>query len=276
MKFLTYTTDYLATIELAKQLVISEEESKTIEPVTFHCYWNGQLNDKHVISIGSCYHFHGKQHKIILWIENNEPNEFNNIIDNWAEIRQFSYKDEIKDANNLFDNYEYKDKYPPNYSDIVRYLLLYKYGGCWFDLDILFLRSFNPIFYHFKNETCVYQWENQNHPNGAIYISLTKNSRDLKEIIEFYKNYRSNWGFQNGDITYDMPFNLLVLPCSWFDAAWIENPYRITFDNFFQATNKRYNLNTLFNGAFCLHWHNRWNTPIEIDSPLHQLWKCMY
>jgi len=40
-------------------------------------------------------------------------------------------------------------------SDIVRYILLYKYGGFWFDLDILFSRHIDPMLASFGNHICV-------------------------------------------------------------------------------------------------------------------------
>ena len=88
------------------------------------------------------------------------------------------------------------------YSDVVRYLLLYNYGGIWFDLDCFFLRNFDPLFYNFKNEICVYQWENQYYPNGAIFISLQPKCEKMKKIIDFIINRGWGWGFQEAKLTY--------------------------------------------------------------------------
>ena len=65
------------------------------------------------------------------------------------------------------------------YSDVVRYFLLYNYGGIWFDLDCLIIRCFDPLF-HYGNEICLYQWETMNYPNNAIFISLESKSNKMK------------------------------------------------------------------------------------------------
>lgn len=238
--------------------------------VIFHCYWNGELNEKHLISIRSCYYFHvfKNKHKIILWLENNIPNKYNEIISNYAEIKYFNLNNE----NSNFKNYNIHNYDLSYYSDIVRYMLLYKYGGCWFDLDVLFLRSFDPLFYNYENEICVYQWEYQNYPNGAIYISLLPYSDKMKKNIEFIINRNRGWGFQEANLTYDInELDLLVLPCSWFDINFIFNSYNINNYNFFINTDKKYNFDNFFKGLFCYHWHNRWNEHVHENSIFKQL-----
>ena len=77
MKLFTYNTNYNETINIAIKL--KGEYNKS---VIFHCYWNGQLNEKHLYSILSCYYFnvYNNKHKIILWLDNNTPNKYK-IID---------------------------------------------------------------------------------------------------------------------------------------------------------------------------------------------------
>lgn len=268
MKLHSHTVDYIETIEKAKILTGNYDGP----PVTFHCYWSGPLTEKQMMSIGSCFAFHGGKHKIILWVERNKPNGYNDIIEQWAEIRPFHYQRESEDVKDLFGNYNYTSKFPAFYADLVRYLLLYKYGGCWFDLDIMFLRSFDPIFCKYEHEVCVYQWEEQPHPNNAIYISLNPFSDVLKKLIFYIRNFKKDWGFRNAGLTYDLPVDLLVLPCSWFDAGWIKNPEQMVFTDFFKHTEKEYNLDNFFQGAFCFHWHNQWNDKVETHSPASQLW----
>ena len=134
MKLLALTTNYNKTIELANQLTGEYDKS-----VIFHCYWNGNLNEKHLYSVLSCYYFNvlNRKHKIILWLENNTPNDINKEISNYCEIKEFSLKTEKENTNFIETDFYYK-KALSLYSDVVRYLLLYNYGGCWFDLDCFF------------------------------------------------------------------------------------------------------------------------------------------
>lgn len=273
MKLLIHKTDYTETINIA--LNLQEEYSKS---VIFHCYWNGILNEKHVYSVLSCYYFnvYKNKHKIILWLENNSPNKYNTEIEKYAEIRYFSFSDEKTNTNFINSSFNYNNSSMPLYSDVVRSLLLYNYGGVWFDLDCFFLRNFDPIFYNFENEICLYQWENQNYPNNAIYISLEQKSEKMKKNIEFIINRNSGWGFQEANLTYNLPLDILVLPCSWFDAGWIQNPYNIGIKHFFENRDKQYDFNVFFKGSFCYHWHNAWDTQIDDTSIIIQLVKIIH
>jgi hypothetical protein len=267
MKLLSRIVNY-ASIKLASQMNDTYDK-----PVVFHSYWSGKLNEKHLYSIKSCYYFnvhHNKKNKIILWVEDNIPNQYNEEIKKYAEIKIFSLENEKK--NTFLEHRKFRINPELSfYSDNVRYMLLYKYGGCWFDLDCLFLRSLEPLFYNYENEICVYQWEKQNYPNGAIYISLEPLSEKMKQNMEFIIEWDKGWGFQEAQLTYDLPLNLLVLPCSWFDPSWIKNPLNLEFHMFFKNTNEKYNFDTFFKGAFCYHWHNMWNVPIEKNSIMQQL-----
>jgi hypothetical protein len=271
MKLLVSTVDYLQTINLA--IILQGDYSKS---VIFHCYWQGILNEKHLYSILSCYYFnvYKNKHKIILWLENNTPNQYNTEIEKYAEIRYFSLSDE-KTNTNFIENYNCNFNGITYYSDFIRTLLLYNYGGVWFDLDCFILRNFDPIFFNFENEICVYQWENQNYPNNAIYISLEPKTEKMKKNIEFIINCNKGWGFQQAYLTYDLPLDMLVLPCSWFDADWIQNPYNIGFSKFFKNTDKQYNFDNFFKGSFCYHWHNKWNDKIHNNSIILQLVKII-
>lgn len=271
MKLLSKTTDYIESIKLASKLTGSYDKS-----VTFHCYWHGNLNEKHLYSVLSCYYFNvlNHNHKIILWLENNTPNDINEEISKYCEIKQFSLENEKAKSDFLID-YNYKFRGITFYSDFIRVLLLYNHGGCWFDLDCFILRSFDPIFKNYEKEVCVYQWEHQNYPNNAIFISLEPKCVKMKNNINFIIKRNRGWGFQEASLTYDLPLDMLVLPCSWFDGDWIKNPYNVGCDKFFKTSIKEYNFDKFFNGAFCYHWHNKWHMEIEKNSIIIQLIKII-
>jgi hypothetical protein len=269
MKLLSKTTNYNETIEIATNL-----DGNYNKPVIFHCYWKGELNDKHLYSVLSCYYFNvfRNKHKIILWLENNTPNNVNIEISKYCEIKRFCLDIE-KENSGFLKDYDYNYRGIQFYSDFIRVLLLYNYGGCWFDLDCLFLRNFDPIFKNYEDDICVYQWENQNYPNNAIFISLEPECDKLKNNIDFIIKRNKGWGFQEARLTYDLPLDILVLPCSWFDAGWIKtnDTKSGSFKDFFNNVDKEYNFDNFFKGAFCYHWHNKWNLHIEENSIINQL-----
>lgn len=241
----------------------------------FHCYWNGSLNEKHLLSIKSFYLFN-KNHRIILWVENCVKDDLYEIISNYCEIKLFHFNDFQDDdlptisdmVANIYGGLKFR-------ADLVRLLILYIYGGCWFDLDCLCLRNFDPLFSNFKDDVCVYRWQNENYPNNAIFWSLGKRSETVAKLIRFLIDKRLGWGFQQAKLDFKDDIDLLVLPCGWFDGGWLENPYNITFDNFFMRSDKKWDFITFFSNCFCFHWHNRWNNIIEAGSPFGQLVAAM-
>ena len=279
MRLLTEKVAYDDTIHYAKQLAGAYDT-----PSILHCYWNttrnGGLSEKHLYSILSCYYFnvHNNKHKIILWLENVQPNTYNDEIKQYAEIRHFDIAEQTK--NTFLENYtfKYQEGQPgvKYYSDYVRLVLLYKYGGCWFDMDCFFLRCFDPLFAEFSNDLCAYQWEWRNHPANANILSLEPKSRKLEEFIRFTIKRNRGWGFMQARLTYDLDVDLLVLPCSWFNPGWVANVgNRVNKEDFLMGTDKVYNFDNFYSGAFCYHWFNGWNLEVGNTSIISQLVKII-
>jgi hypothetical protein len=97
----------------------------------------------------------------------------------------------------------------------------------------------------------------------------------MKKNIDFIINNRRGWGFQDAMLTYDLPLDMIVLPCSWFDSSWIKNPLNLEFHMFFKKTNSKYNFDTFFKGAFCYHWHNKWNNQVDNTCIIVQLFNII-
>ncbi len=242
--------------------------------VIFHAYWDGQLAEKHLTSLKSCWYHNIKgreNRKIVVWTATGSaPNEFNEKMSKYAEIKPF---DKVKEqagtpleGENFFCNPR-----PSFYSDVVRYTLLHKYGGVWFDLDIFFTRSLDPLLVKYKEEIVVYEWEEQKYPNGALFICLEPRSAKLTAAIEFIKTRNRGWGFQEADLTHDLPLPLTVLPCGWFDPMWLSNDRGLHFNDFFSIYLSRLTMDSLFPGAFCIHWHNQFSKEPHLMSPYAQL-----
>ncbi|NUB28788.1 glycosyltransferase [Azospirillum brasilense] len=272
MEVLTFSPEdfshELLALEVAKLI---KDETPPPEPLIFHAYWDGALNEKHLISVKSCHLFNarGNGNRIIVWTQNGVDNDYLREIGKYAEIRAFSERDECR-GTFLEGNAFGRSIDASFYSDIVRYILLYKYGGVWFDLDCLFLRSVTPLLNQFPGKILAYRWERQNYPNGAVYISPRPRSEAMKGNIEFIRNRGRGWGFQQAGLVYDTPMDILVLPCPWFDAGWIDNPV-LHFNDFMKASPVNHTLDSFFPGAFCFHWHNKWRDTIEPSSPMDRL-----
>ena len=151
-----------------------------------------------------------KNHRIILWLENNVSTEINELISKYCEIRYFSLEDEIKNTNFIVKEFYYNESIS-FYSDVVRYLLLYNYGGCWFDLDCFFLRSFDPIFKNYEKEICVYTWDYRIILMEPYLFHWNPKSDKMKNVINFIIDQGNGWGFQEANIHYDLPLDMVVL-----------------------------------------------------------------
>jgi len=277
MRLYTDTHKYNETIEMANNLTGTYED-----PVIFHCFWHGPLNEKHFISILSCFYFNvlnKPNRKIILWTDS--PFEDNNIlksISQFCEIRYFDFLEELKDTE-ISDEISKSNEHYQIKSDRIRYILLYKYGGVWFDLDMFILKSFDTLLSSFKNDICVYTWSDHgNYPNGAIFINLIPGNPKMKHFIDFLVDRNKGYGFQDyfnqeSNLTYDTPVDLLVLPSSWFNAMWLPDfPEFEGFNKtFFKTTDKSVTLDNFCKGAFSFHWHNMWFNPVEPNSYFDQL-----
>jgi len=182
------------------------------------------------------------------------------------------------DAQILFSNYSMltmSDPDPNIYnhklayaSDIIRFVVLYIYGGVWFDMDVLFLRDLNSI----KINRYTSQWGTDMCGNAAI-LRLEKGHSLIKEVVNRYrKPFYPTSTFQ-----VDNDLSLTMLPSTFFDILWRGRdaiPKDINFielEDFFKKGDKKITMENIFPSCYAYHWHNRWNDLIEENSPIDQL-----
>ena len=267
-----------------------------MEPLLFHAYWKGALIDKHVASVQSCWVHHMRdervrnKRRIVVWTDEAGMNETSAVLKSQlasmegVELRVLNLTEEAigsplegsaaLDITNSWMGLAW-------FSDVVRYALLHRYGGVWFDLDVMWLRSVDPILVTFDTQIMVYSWENQPYPNGAVFVSLQSRAPQLTDAIYYIITRNAGFGFQQAHLSYDLPLDFLVLPCAWFDANWLTNPLNnnqsMQWPAFFQsrpAMLEKCTWDNFHAGAFTYHWHNQWHTGINHThscfSDLHQ------
>lgn len=244
------------------------------EDLIFHAYWDGELVEQHLISITSCWLFNVKgrsNRKIKLWVKNSPDNKCKEEISKYADIIEYDFEEQV-----LGTPFEGKSFYaierPAYFSDVVRYGLLYKFGGLWFDLDVFFLKSIDPVLSSFSEKVFLYRWSHEEFPNGAIYFSPAPKDHELTKIIDIFLEKNIGFGFNETKVGFDTDVGFTVLPCAWFDPAWLENDCFDDFSQFFYRNKASYTLNNFFSGAFAYHWHNRWNFPIKEGSVISDLY----
>jgi hypothetical protein len=169
----SFDRDTASAIELKKSYV---HRGSSHPSITYHAFWVGPVTEKQLLSIKSCYYFNvqnageSEDRSIILWTTNVSQALASPIsaeLQQFAEIRHFDTEEESKGT-------PFESKYEEQaghfhsakfFSDVVRLILLYKYGGFWygvyllpcsapslthrrlrrFDIDIVFLQPLDPV-----------------------------------------------------------------------------------------------------------------------------------
>jgi hypothetical protein len=172
-------------------------------------------------------------------------------------------------------------------SDLLRLLILYRYGGVYVDADVLVLRSFA----HLAEQEFLYQWGIECHrANGAVmhftkrsdaldvlfvYIlaqwpahSVAQNgprgsslATDLYNSVFFSTDYRLRAmpSLQQHQINKVAP---LLLPSCFMNPNWHATDIKYTSDEFASQ----------WNGPFAFHLHGSiWRAKIEEDSDYSQI-----
>jgi hypothetical protein len=242
--------------------------------ILYHCYWYGNIGTKQAFSIKSFLCTQDLDRcKLILWLDisngfhDYKRNPLLNAILHYIDVRPYDPLQEVKDTP--WEDHKY---IPDEHQDLVkrcdafRFLILYKYGGLYFDLDVMFLKDLGELL---TSEFC-YAWEKQPYANSAI-LNLKKQSDISHYLLQksTLTNNPSPWKiFLYADFLLK---DLYVLPCAFFDPVWqgisIEKAPFNDFSGFFQKFDNRfYNRHNItsykcfFPGCYAYHWHNQWNS----------------
>lgn len=157
-------------------------------------------------------------------------------------------------------------------SDLFRLLITHKYGGIWFDIDMILLRDFVPI----MDQEFAHMWGSETDfatfGPGAAVIHLMKNSPIsllcLEEILNT-KPVPNSCCFGNellAKVYRKKPFT--VFPSVFFDTEWQINSKTPGLgteieEGWFSCTNKS---SELFLEAFSWHWHHAGRAGKTVES----------
>ena len=148
------------------------------------------------------------------------------------------------------------------FGDLIRMLLLYRFGGVYLDADVILLRPFNVLL---VNEFA-YSWSGYNAPNTAVF-RLRRNGTVVRELMDFVVSERKKnfhpFVLEEGVKARNL--SLFVYPATFFDPAWlisdgfspVEDLPFSRFDGLFQSTD-RWN-GKFWSGAYAYHFHNQYD-----------------
>lgn len=273
LKHLEDTQEYTNNEYALNKIFKHKLEDKTILPEKkiFHCYWYGKIERLQIASIYSVLATQNNS-EVWLWIDSNTwdtevINKFIVSVRNRIKVKMYNPRLEIKNTEFEKIKKAFVQKIDlPLRADAFRMLILSKYKGFYFDLDVLFLRDMTEL----MNDSFIYQWENKSFGNSAIFY--LKNDFDmsiLKEIIIKNKSPLP-WVVFNFNIRNLQSF--MVYPCAYFDPIWNitninEYDYPIkTFEEFFTKAINFDNTFSFFEGCYAYHWHNQWKINVNQKS----------
>ena len=256
------------SLEFAKTIINSDKKEKT----NIHYYWRvpREFGHKQQSAIMSSIVNHDlNKVKIILWsnIDLTSNTYFKQISD-YVENKIWNPEKEAK-GTPLENSHIFKNTIDDSLcwlgGDLFRLLCLYKYGGVYSDVDILFLRDITPL----TSTEFMYQWgssgvqstEPNIEINGAV-MHLHAKSKLAEQLIKQLEIIRpiqntNMWGKILYQQVRSKNKDWNIFPCAWFNTEWVGGE----FIPFKQVDNP-----PLYDGAFCWHWHNRWDDPIESGS----------
>ncbi len=256
---------------------------------TFHCFWSGPVTNHHILSISSL------------------NNTQTNVDGSRVNIKFWTLPDQVSDAQVEFSKYDLGNlsihaynpdeeakgtileghssllrpvNNLPHFADVFRLLILHKYGGHYFDLDVLFLK--NMIQTRFVPDNYCYKWEVQPYCNTAL-MGLARNSFISNMYLEKAISEQSflPWKLYTLPETYSV---LKIFETSVFDPLWLKvtgnaiyNTPIDTFEEFFtKPMPSDFQIQRdFFPEAYAFHWHNNWSLSVNsvYDSCIAQFYR---
>jgi hypothetical protein len=269
-------------------------------PRRHHLYWRGPFRRKQAFALKSLLATQPiETSEVWLWLDaddgyrGHERSPFLRPLLPFVQARRFDPDSETAGTPVVGCRGLYRGLPPAKRSDLARFVALYKHGGIYTDMDVMFLRDLSPLFAdaRFADEFC-YQWSYRPFANSAV-LALRAGSATAQALLARCRERgsclpRHVLGFEGGPSA-----DLLVLPCAFFDPLWIHHDGKDSyaaapfprFEGFFEPVGcdrlAPPSFREFFPGAFTYHWHNGWDAPEvphsyfgrferELDDLLHR------
>ncbi|MGH7268751.1 MAG: glycosyltransferase [Candidatus Rokuibacteriota bacterium] len=257
-----------------------------------HLYWQGAFGRKQAFAVKS---FLATQHpagsELWLWLDadsgyaEHAPNPLLRPLLPFLRVRAFDPRVEARDTPLEPHLYLSGDADPVARSNFFRFLILYRYGGTYADMDVMFLRDLRDLHRWLadaglSDEFC-YRWAGHPWANTAV-LRLRRSGDTARALLRRCIEIGSCRPRQVLDLAAELPPDLTILPSTFFDPLWlhvdrqdrwVDAPFQ-RFHDFFRPPGWRIawrrrvpSLREFAPGAFTYHWHNGWAEPERRGSP---------
>jgi|TARA_R110002012_G_scaffold291773_1_gene486422 hypothetical protein len=220
--------DYEECIKFLKTIKESDYEYPK-EKIKFHIYTEVKT-EKELMSIKS-YLATQNLDKTELMIWSDYDITDNPLIQPYKHLVTFKIYDPEEEAigTPLEGNPKLKMKDPKYYlqSDLARILLLYKYGGVWYDMDVILLRDFKPLL----DQEYMYMWGSETNfsVDGAcatVLAGLPRSEFMSKLLLQLINTPAipgtTCWGKRMFATLYKS-YKFDIMPAAFFNIEWYIN-----------------------------------------------------
>ncbi len=245
------------------------------EKVIAHTYWYGEVGRKQAFSILSYLATQDlNKTEVWLWLDEEngykgyEQNEYLKELLPYIKVKCYNPVKELKGIRH-FRTYIFTQNFKlPYRADAFRLLILYKYGGLYFDMDVCFLDDILPVC---GSGEWGYAWEKQAYANNALLYF--KNGKESKLIRYLFRKAQRKapmpWAVFH--YTDKKLKDFILYPYQLFDPAWLNekaeasdeflDAFFLPLDENMMKERKISSYRDFYPGAFAYHWHNRWKMP---------------
>lgn len=250
-----------------------------IKPNVVNLYWTNAITRKTLFSIKSFLY----QTKIIwtiqLWIDSRTvytDNTENQLKSLNVTVKPFIFNNEIKNTPFEIYNQSYpwgNSKSISVQSDWIRLILLYKYGGLYFDLDTLFLKPPEDMIVKYQQFVCPWGTGSLKNTNNNILYFKRDFIEKLCEAAIREKAAANFFGLSFLSYSNLKKYHVNVLSLCEVDACWgcpnISCNCHFIFEK--QTNAHKFVFNFITQHSYAFHWHNGYNIKIEKDSIFTEL-----
>jgi hypothetical protein len=285
MKFLPDDRLYTSTDHCLRFLRDLPDGDGALEaPERYHFYWRGRFSMKQAFAVKSFLATQElKSAELWLWLDaedgyaENMDNPLLRPLLPFIHLKRFDPEVESQGTPLERRRELYSGLRPAARSDFFRLVVLYKQGGTYADMDMMFLRDMRALLCsgQLHDEFC-YQWSSHMRYGNSAFLRLRERGRTASALLaqcaaagSCHPRHAIAFG-ENSDV------DLLVLPCFTFDPLWPHHDRQDSygaapfnrFEDFFRKFGFWFrrrpgvqSYRDFFPGAFTYHWHNFWDVP---------------
>ncbi|KAI7855959.1 hypothetical protein BDC45DRAFT_505173 [Circinella umbellata] len=259
--------NYAATIQT------TPEQQEQLEKTVFHAYWRADLAPVGPKQLAVIRSFFATQNanQTVLYLWSNGDLSTSPIIQDVKDqvgdrLQTLLYDPKELSKGSPMENsphLDFNDEHGYLDGDLIRLLVIYRYGGMWFDMDALLIRDMSPLFEHewLSHWDC---FQPNLFPFNGAFMHFKKHSPYLCEMLSEMANGplptpgTIDWG---GYMYYRVYRRLLyhgirpwsIIPWCFTDSLECKpsNSMPSAFDEVELETER-------LSQVFAYHWHNQW------------------